>query len=448
MFRSLPVLERRLFLALMLIQVFFLAFSIGNGHAMTADSTEYLVQASNILDRGISYCGDLDQPLNMALYTHRPPGYAMFLVLTGSGHSPSWLSLFIQAVLVMTSIYSGHRLLRLLSTGTGAGRLYLVSFFFFPSLFIYAGMFMAEVLLTFLILHVVYFQIQFHVEKNACSLWYSFIFTAFSLLVKPVAILLLPIQVLVLLASGEFRSGIRIALLPLLVPVFILAAYVCRNHQVTGFGEYSSVGRRLMLNYTLPALAERTQGRQVYGTQLDSLSSSTNAMNYADRVGAEQQFIRKQIGNAPASFLIVELKGLVRYLTDPGRWDWNCWQNGFEKAELSESLATAWRKGGLPALLSTWSLGGWISGIYLLLVFMASCVNALWCIRFLRQRSHPRYVHLFFGLMILGFALASGPSSSARFRVPVYPLMAVMVSMAVFSSALNLRQRLPNGNDR
>jgi hypothetical protein len=448
MLRSFSMQERRLFFFLALFQIFFLAFSIGNGHTITADSAEYLVQASNLLDHKVSYCGDLTRPLNLALYTHRPPGYAMFLIMTGSGHSPFWFSLFIQSVLVMISIFTGHRLLRLISNGNGAGRLYLVSFFFFPSLFIYAGMFMAEVLLAFLIVHAIYFQIIFHLKRNVAALWYSFLFTAFALLVKPVAILLLLVQIVVLLFSVKFRSAIRNVLPPLLVPLLVLGFYVYRNYQQTGVAEYSSVGRRLMLNYTLPALSDRTQGRQVYNSQMDSLSLGTNSMNYNDRVRAEQQFIRQQIADAPASFLLVELKGLLRYLTDPGRWDWNCWQYGFEKAEQSESLAAAWREGGLSSFLKAWSRGGWIPGMYMILVFMAACVNSVWCIRFFRQQTTALYVRLLFGLLILGFALASGPSASARFRVPVYPLIAVMVSMAVFSSAVNLRQPLPNGSDR
>lgn len=441
-----PVQERRLFLILTLLQVLFLSFSIGKGHTITADSAEYLVQAGNILDHGISYCGDLNKSLNMSLYTHRPPGYAVFLILTGSGYAPSPFTLLVQSLLVMITVYTGHRLLRLLNQRAGTGRLYLVSFFFFPSLFIYAGMYMAEILLGFLIVHAVYFQIRYHIKESTSSLWYSFLFTAIALLVKPVAMVLFGVQVMVFLISGRTRFRVMKFPAPLLIPVLVLAVYVYRNHHITGVCEYSSVGRRLMLNYSLPALAERSQGRQVYLAQLDSLSSSTVKMNYADRVSVEQDFILQQMLNAPLSLLIIEIKGMVRYLTDPGRWDWNCWQYGFEEAERSESLASAWREGGFSGLLSAWGRAGWISGAYLILVFVAACVNALWCIRFVRQRSHARYLRLLFGLLILGFALVTGPSASARFRVPVYPLMAVMVSMAVFSTALNQRQTLIKSN--
>lgn len=428
-FKNILPLERKLLLALVCLQLVFLIQSRTGGNHFTNDSYEYLSQASNLLRDGISYSGNLSEAVNPALYTHRPPGYALFLIVTGSGHQASVITLFAQVVLVLAGILFGLRAIHILSPDSAAGRLYLVSFFFFPSLFIYAGMYMAESLLFFLWASAFYFIVAYECTMRKGALWFAAILISLSLLVKPVS-LVIALAFTAYLLVGLRRNRERAAsLAPLILPILVWMAIVGWNRERTGVVEYSSVSRRLLLNYTLPELAERRGEAESYERSLDSLAMLSQTMTYQARVDAEEVFIKRRLTEDPANFLVLELKGLVRFMTDPGRWDMECWRNGYESAMHPVSLRVAWQNGGMRGLMHAWFAAGWVAGMYLILVWMAAFVSTVWFLRFVRSKYGSPALRVFLTITVLGVALVTGPSASARFRVPVWPLIAIAVSL-------------------
>ena len=92
--------HRAIALTLLIVQAGVLGFAWTKGHVYTQDSFEYLQQAENLLREGHWSCGTAtDTAADESLWSRRPPGYALFILLTSLGLNFPLMTLLVQGVL-------------------------------------------------------------------------------------------------------------------------------------------------------------------------------------------------------------------------------------------------------------------------------------------------------------------------------------------------------------
>ncbi|MBL7924139.1 MAG: glycosyltransferase family 39 protein, partial [Bacteroidia bacterium] len=264
--------SRFLWVLIVATQLFFFISALKSNHTRSADSAEYLYMAYNLQHHGLIYSGDAEAAeRDLSLYSRRTPGYPLFLLVGMIGIGSGILPLAIQCLLSLLSIYLGSRILRSIHPAETAQSLYLALLLFFPSQFIYPAFYMTETLFQSALLLSIFFLFRFE-ERGTYSLYYlHHFFLAAMYLVKPAAMFLWLGVTLYSIFSHHFVGVNRRQVFISLLHILLLGSIFIKNHQRTGIAEYSSIGRKLIINYNLPDLLTYTKGADYSARVIDSL---------------------------------------------------------------------------------------------------------------------------------------------------------------------------------
>ena len=99
----------------------------------TRDSIEYKQAAVNLLERHISYAGDLNEDINPSLYSRRPPGYPLFLIFAKLLSSLIWYVIFLQSLMNILSIIFLFKILMMLEFQNIISFSVLLTFVVYPT---------------------------------------------------------------------------------------------------------------------------------------------------------------------------------------------------------------------------------------------------------------------------------------------------------------------------
>lgn len=420
-------------LLLFLLQLGFLVFGLETKHNYTADSTEYLQQAENILREGSTYCGDPTvEPREPSLYSRRPPGYGTFILLSSIFLTFPYLTLVIQCILSVFNLYIGYRILRFIRPDVKPTGLYLTGALFAPSQFIYAVHYMNEIPFQTCLLLGLYYLLRFERhDGNIRHLYKHHLCIIGCYLIKPVAMFLWVFSILhVILTKKDTKATVELSLLSAL-HLLIVGGTMWYNYYRVGIAEYSSIGHKLFINYNLPALLNNLYGPEKAAYIVDSLQTEMSTESYPIQAAIADQFIRNEISNHPFNYVAVHIKGMLFFITDIGRWDVELMRKGREFTEQLPSLSKKYKAGGVTAVIEYFR--EW-NPLYLLYFAISIIFLALVLVLFIQQllfaRTNRSFIYLVAGLALY-FAFLTGPSGSARFRVPVYPLIVAVAAGAL-----------------
>ena len=263
--------ESALWVLLISTQLFFFAYAQLNQHTKTADSDEYIYQAKNLIDYGTTYSGDYTATnLDVSLYERRTPGYPVYLILTKIIFHSNFLPLFLQCVLSLLNIFIGYKILKLISPDTKNTYLYLFFFLFFPSQFIYATVFMSEILFQTSILLCLYYLLQFEKSGKFSYFYIHHLLLAIAYLIKPIALFLwLGYSLYGIIIHNKRGIAVR-QIAAALFHVLLLGSFFVKNYNQTGIAEYSGIGRKLIINYNMPALLSFYEDETYAKNKIDS----------------------------------------------------------------------------------------------------------------------------------------------------------------------------------
>lgn len=411
---------------------FCLALFLGNTHIK--DSWEYLQQAINIWKHGSWYCGDMNLLIDPPLYSQRPPLYGVFLALTNWRVIGSWFPLLLQGVLSFYNCLLAYKLYEKITGKTISVFRFFLPILFFASQFIYANIFMSEILFQTCWLSSIYFAVCFVKEFKSKDLIFHQLFISAALLVKPIAYvfpLISTLGLIILVMQKKVSSRvITSSLIPLSIIIFIIAI----NYKHTSVVEYSSIQRKLLINYNMPALLSRSVGEKTAVAMVDSIQQIAETFSYHDRAKFIDQQCFHWILNAPIDYFSLHFKGFFRFFLDHGRWDLYAFLNGVSTDQNNlNSMQKSYDKQGLSganSYINTFPKG---VIIYLLLVFIMNVILLISFLRFLFIRDISKGIRICIAVMVLYLAILSGPTGSARFRVPIYPIL--LITFAISSSA-------------
>lgn len=403
-------------IALVLVHLLIAAIGFLMGTNQTADSREYLHQAVNLREHLSFYCGEWSDPFIPEWFSLRPPGYGIFLALTSWGDQHLLLPVLLQIALSVSTIYMAWKSVQILTGKTVSTWYFILPLSGFATQFIYSGMIMSEILFQFFLMIAIACAFMFHHAKLFKWIIGFQLALSMAILIKPVMwlfpVVFFPMAIWLVTSNGFSRK----LYLTFLIPFVLIGGMHIRNYSLTRVAEYSSVSRKLMINYNIPALIEQQQGREKAVLIIDSLQNAVSGLPYAERVDVIDSFCWKLILAAPVDYFLLHMKGLIRFFLDTGRWEI---RNYFQPDIHWQSLNDA---GGSVEYLKQWSTAAIAYQIYCVVINLL-LIYAL--IRFAFNKTIDfRDRRILLGVMLY-LAVLTGPSASSRFRLPAFPLQLV-----------------------
>ena len=388
---------------------------------LTKDSVEYLFQAENLRTHLTFYCGSWDEPLKPEWFSLRPPGYGLYLALFSWGKASVILPLIIQVILSIASLYITWKILELITGRTLNVLLFLFPLTGFAVQFIYAGLIMSEILFQFVIVLTLACAVMFHrTDKTKwCFLFITMVTIA--MLIKPVMwlfpLLLFPLAIWLVVYKGYDRR----ILFALIIPFTVIGAMHYRNYSLTGVAEYSSVSQKLLINYNLPALIESQTGKEQAYLVIDSLQQVVSVLPYPARSKEIDQFVKDKILQSPLQYIKIHLLGFIRFFLDTGRWEL---RNYFSPKEEWTGYN---QSGDVGVYLKQWTLPSLLYQMYCMLMNLFLLFTFFY---FVFLKSVDLRNRRIVAVLVIYLAILTGPSASARFRLPVFPLQ--LITCGVF----------------
>ena len=224
------------------MHAFFFVAALQNQSFLTDDSIQYLTISENLAEHGQfsqTYDGDLLADMQ------RTPGYPVFLLLLF--RSPV-LILIVQHLLVLAT---GGLVFLIIKKAHNEklGRIMAVIYLLQPYPKIFASMILSETLFIFLLLLAVLFFIRFWKSETGWNLGWSLLGLSIAAHVRPVALPLLVVGVLVAIISTIVqRRQVLAAGLALLIPIVLIGGWMFRNERLSGQWVFSTMGDMGMIH--------------------------------------------------------------------------------------------------------------------------------------------------------------------------------------------------------
>ena len=156
--------------------------------------------------------------------------------------------------------------------------------------------------------------------------------------------------------------------------------------------------------------------------------------DYSDRMDVLSHGTREIIFDSPLRYAWFEVKGMIRFFIDPGRFDLVSFMGQHTKG--GKGFLYYLNAQGLRGALRFLFSGG--GGMSLLLVFilLANLIKTGGLLLFsLNSRVDP-HIKIFLLLLILYIAFATGPLGASRFAMPLIPLV-IFMALAQGNFTLN-----------
>ncbi len=417
-------LQRIIFFSvLILLHIIFFIEAVNNGHVFTKDSYEYLQQAKNIRDHDSWYCGDFNFTVQPALYSQRPPGYGIFIASVKKINDNIWFLLFLQNLLSIFNFYLIYLLIKLLNIKINLLWL-LIPLLFFPSQFIYPNLIMSEMLLQTTLMVAFYFFVRFILFKESSALWLFQVLITCALLIKPVWYLFPLVSILFFIYLIKKKNIKAWMIATHLIPLIVVAGVFIHNYKQTNYCEYSSIQRKLMINYNVYEVMENVLGKEKAAVAIDRIQKSAAIKtSYAEQATFLQQEISKVLIQHPLAFAWIEMKGIMRFFLDHSRYDMESFFSQIPSQEtswLDSYTANGWK--GMINHFKNYNV--WYF-IYLAISVVANVFLLLCLFIFSKQKNIDACVRIILLVMIIYTALLTGPTGTTRFRLPVYPLLLI-----------------------
>lgn len=239
-------------------------------------------------------------------------------------------------------------------------------------------------------------------------------------LLKPIFIFLIPLNALLSLWLGGTalsRAGLSSWVKPLIAILFLLSW-----NKSLGYKGISSVGTNNLYGYNRYMLLSAAKGSSftdsVYRTEADLLNKLSNRTEEKGEIMRTK--FRQSLMNYPLKYAYIHIKGILRMFIDPGRYDamvfldWPV-TSGFLGVKSNH------KEGALP-----WYQWSFIVFFTLLNVskFLAMGMG------FFTLRFKKMWV-IGLSLFIFSYSILIGPVGTARYLVPLYPMIWILVFCGV-----------------
>lgn len=387
-----------------------------NATALTGDAKGYILLADNIRTQHI-FSVATTSPFYPESF--RAPGYPFFLAIL-YGVTGSWVgTLLLQVLLLSIAPLLLYVLLR--SYHERAAFWGSIIFAVEPLRLFYSASLLSDALFTVLLLITLLF-----LERGRNSLSHvalAGILLGASILVRPIA-MFLPILFIgyLLWFAPSFKRGAVLACVLCVTILLVVLPWSLRNHKLFDSYNISSVGAVNLMLYNAPEFLKfnpTTEGKATYDRFMAEQETLSREQGLSlERAPMFTTGFREVIKGEEFSYAFFHLFKTVPFFLSDGLRDM-VRLFGIDVGAMP-NITTDFLEGRVGTVFF-YVLGGGIAvWLFLLGVIFWGVVTLLSCwlvIQSLRGRADG--VWMFFAIIVLYFALLTGPVSNARYRLPV-----------------------------
>lgn len=401
-------------------------YVVNSGPLLTRDSAEYISAAENLKNQGIFYAGNLTEPINPALYSRRPPGYPIFILLSRLFGNSDFSTVIFQILLIILNVILLHRILLQLNVKSSDHKLIIFIYLVYPSQIIYIFSIMSEILLQTLLLLSLFFMLRFLSGKKWPYLLFYNIAISAAVLTKPVLLYFwIPSTLFQAWLAVRYHRKL-IFIYPLLM-ILTISLWSYRNYNVTGYYHFSSIKNFNLLYYNTYSFLLNRYGEEPAEKFLEHLNTENRGVRFkAANRNIEKACFSVLWKNLPA-YSFYHFRGSFLFFLDPGRYD------------LYHFLRIRQEQGFL-YYISHDGISGIFKGVikmpvavrlYLLAMIIFNLIFIISVILFIVRRKYSIEFWLFLLIVIFYFALITGPLGASRHRLPVFPGLLLTVPSAL-----------------
>ncbi|MFM7016383.1 MAG: hypothetical protein ACKOX3_08660, partial [Bacteroidota bacterium] len=335
------------------------------------------------------------------------------------------LLLLLQLGISLLTLFIAVKFVKLF-LGEAWNRLWLlIPLVFFPSQFVYCNMVMSEMLLQLFVLLAIYFIARLIKYSQMKDLWWSQWCIAISMAIKPI-MWLFPFVAIVSFLIHFYNKKVKlIALITFVIPFTTIALFMGYSEAKTGVWEFSSIQRKLMINYNSFAILKEVFNEEEAAKTISDFQNSINDLPYLEKCKRIDEFNREVVVNHPMSAVKAELSGMFRFFVGHPRWDLEAFTNGESNENNSYQFSFEIKSIFYSAYLIACALVGFI----LLLSFL----------KFIFARHISYSLRGCIASIVIYFTIVTGPSASTRFRLPIFPVL--MATFCVVAHEIYIKRK-------
>jgi hypothetical protein len=363
--------------------------------AELVDSGEYRNAAVNLLSgNGWSACLPADSCDQLSLpETRRTPGYPFLVAISGF----TVILFLIQTILSAFIPFLMKKLLVKMGKES-CFNIAMLLLLLYPLQYYYSAILMPEMLCQVLVLCLIIAWIDMR------WMWVSILITLL-LLLKPV---FMPWAWLVLVAKFWIKNKQRTWLLLPIAMVFLVSWL---NFRQTGIIHYTSMPVTNAFEYNIRNLTKVTSSEDYY----PAAALKMDSMDFSGKYLFMQNETQKAIRLSPFKYAYLHLLGACKALIDPGRYD----------------LVAFFKLSQGKGFMSNNAIGAWVSQhalvwVYMVLFALLAFIKTILAVVAVFKPIQHKWILLF---PLLYTLLVVGPVGSARYLLPVMPIMIVLAAI-------------------
>lgn len=402
----------------LLVHTGFLVYQLYAQHFLLDDSAEYIRTADNLLNEGVLYNGDLSQHIEPGMYTRRPPGYPVFLLLSRLFTQSMVPIILLQLLLSMGTFIAILKIFQ----PEGFARIMITAFIvLYPAQFIYTNLVMSEILFQFLVTMAALSLFRYLKTEKIRVLWTYQLMIILGILVKPVLYPFIILNIILFLVL-YYRYRQRLVIISSLLPVVFVIIFASINQQRTGYFHVSSIQQVNLVDYNLYYYLMDQQGEEKAKEKIAEIKATCNReKEFSKRSACLSEAATGIFKEDLVSYGWFHLKGMGRYFIDPGRFDLYQFF-GLERTK-SKGFLYHINNGGMKGALDYLRMQNTGMIILLLVIAFFNLARFTGFLFFLFNRRIDRAYRFYLFLLIGYLAFATGPLGASRFMLPVVMLL-------------------------
>ncbi len=406
------------FIIVLVIHAGFMVYQLYAQHYLLDDSKEYIRTADNLLREGILYNGDLSEHIQPELYTKRPPGYPLLLMIARLFTQSMIPVIVLQLVLSLASFIAMLKIFK----PEGYARILLTVFIiFFPAQFIYTNLVMAEILFQFVLMMAALSLWRYIKTERISVLWTYQLMLILGILVKPVLYPFIILNIILFLVL-YYRYRQRLVIISSLIPLIFVIIFASINQQRTGYFHISSVQQVKLVDHNLYFFLLDQQGEEKSEEITTEIKATcSREKDLSNRSACLTEAVTSIVKDNITSYGWFHLKGMGRFFIDPGRLELYRFF-GIEKS-VGNGFLYRTKKSGVK---DAWEYLQMQNGGMIMLLLSIAFINLVRFTGFLfflfNRKVDPAF-RLFLFLLIGYIAFATSPLGASRFMLPVVLLL-------------------------
>ncbi|MBD3320872.1 MAG: hypothetical protein GF350_07245 [Chitinivibrionales bacterium] len=389
----------------------------------TLDSPGYLSAAENINKYGILLAQNIQEPVDPANYTVRPPLYVIFIaIIKRFTSSHLWIILF-QNILSIFNIFLALKTIAIVFHSAKPYLLMFALIVLFPSQLIYTNMIMSEILFqTWLICMVFFWVLYVYKGGQKFLVLYTFSLIA-GMLTKPV---LFPFTVvnMIFMIILSVRKRSWSPLLWACSAIACVVIYSGWNARRTGYFHFSSITTFNSLNTNCYYLLRSSEGPARARKFVDSIFAQSDSIaNFEKRQRFISQAAFEQAKKHLPHLMVMSAKGVLNFFIDPGRYD--LYALFGKRNDDSTSIMMAYTKYGYKGIWNALMQQPKFLLLILLLTATANVIKLGLLLLFPFNKAVLPPIRIMIMIIISYIVLITGMLGGARFAMPLFPLVMI-----------------------